>query len=92
MFSLTPSLCQYLNLSGGRIAVPVNDLVTGRCLLSGDVSLERFMEDCPSSTTLRCSLFLLISPCGVSTMYDRGALECAVTLPGDGVAPDVTVG
>ena len=23
-------------------------------------------------------------------MYDRGVLECAITLPGEGVVPDVT--
>ena len=39
--------------------------------------------------TLRCSRFLLISPCGVSTMHERGALACAVTLPDVGLEPDV---
>ena len=91
--SLTPHLpfsIQYFNLSVGWIAVPVTDLVTGWFLITGVVLLEIFVEDCPLGTTLRCSLFLLISPCGVSTMYDRGVLEFALTLPGEGVDPDVT--
>ena len=51
--------------------MPVTNLVTGRFLSSGDGLLELFevlTEDRPLGTTLRCSLFLLISPCGVSTM------------------------
>ena len=93
MSSLTshlPFLSQYVNLSGGWIAVLVTDLFTGWFLLTRDVLLEIFIEECPLDTTLRCSLILLISPCGVSTMYDWGVLECAVTLPGEGVDPDVT--
>jgi len=70
--------------------VPVTDLVTGQFLSTGHVLLELFSKDCPLGTTLRCSLFLLNSPCGVSTMYNRGVQECAVTLPGEGVVQDVT--
>ena len=83
-------LGQYVSLSGGRIVVPVTDLVTGQRSLSVGVSLVLSVEECPLGTMLRCSRFLLISPCGVSTKYDLGALACPVTLPDEGVEPEVT--
>ena len=69
------SISQYLNLSGGCIAVPVMERVTGL----GTAEVSELLPDgvlslALSGITFRWWRFLLICPPGVLTLYDLGVL------------------